>query len=226
MKKRVFLIFAIISFFSIGTIFSQQPSFRNKIRIKLWAELNAYPGVEEQKGDQFQNAVDRIKESAPFILDGMVYGWAFDYTPGDKAREVNEYFEVQPIKSLADTNEKPVFSSPQVEEPNLTVWVDFTRTAGQSAYFDHWAALEHPKIKGYGSGELKKGFDGIKDAYQNAILDAVYHYAHSQLKNKPKEITGRVLLFREPRMYVAHGQYKLELDFFLEVDRIVVYSKF
>ena len=224
-KKNRKITALLIFFFTIQMIFPQQPSFRNKIRIKMWASLDAYPGVEEQKGDQFQNAVDKIKEAVPFVLDGMVYGWSFDYTPGDKARGVKEYFSAEPVRNL-EKSERPVFSSPQVEEPNLTVWVDFVRSKAQSDYFDHWASLEHPQVKGRGTGALKSGFDGIKDAYSSAILDAVYNYVHARLKNKPKEVTGRVLIFKEPRMYVVAGQYNLELDFFLEVDRIVVYSKF
>ena len=216
----------LLNFFSIAPLYSQQPSFRNSIHIKLWAPLDAYPGIEKQDGDQFQNAVDRIKEIAPFILDGMVYGWKFDYTPVDKARGVKEYFEVETIKSFSETKERPSFSSPLVEEPNLTVWADFARSEGQKQYFDHWSSLSHPQVKGHGVGEQKKGFEGIKDAYKTAILDAVYNYVHARLKNKPKEVTGRVLLFREPRMYVSAGQYNIDLDFFLEVDKIVVYSTF
>ena len=221
-----FIFFILFLVYCPIEIFSQQPSFRNTIHIKLWAPLDAYPGIEKQEGDVFQNAVKRIKESAPFILDGMVYGWKFDYTPGDKARGVKEYFEVETIQSFSETKERPLYSSPLIEESNLTVWVDFERSEGQKKYFDHWSALAHPQVKGRGSGEQKKGFEGIKDAYKDAILDAVYNYVHQRLKNKPKEVSGRVLLFKEPRMYVSSGQYKLELDFFLEVDRIVVYSKF
>lgn len=227
MTKLLKIIFCSILFsVSASMIFAQHVSFRNKIRIKLWAPLDAYPGLEEQKGDLFQNAAERIKEITPFILDGMVYGWNFEYTPKDKARGVEEYFDVQPVRTLSQANEKPVYSSPLVESQNLTVWVDFERNAGQISYFDSWSSLNHPQIKGKGTGEQKKGFEGIKDAYKDAILDAVYTYVHARLKNKPKEVTGRVLLFREPHMYVSAGQYKLELDFFLEVDRIVLYSKF
>lgn len=226
-NKLLFLLFfSLFSLFSIEKLFSQHQSFKDKIHIKMWASLDAYPGIEQQEGDLLDNAVSRIKESAPFILDGMVYGWSFDYTPLDKARGVKEYFEVEPIRTLAETKEKPIYSSPLIEEPNLTVWVDFNRSDGQKNYFEHWSSLSHPQVKGKGSGEIKKGFEGIKDAYKDAILDAVYNYVHARLKNKPKQVTGRVLLFKEPRMYVSSGQYKLELDFFLEVDRIVVYSKF
>ena len=38
-------------------------------------------------------AIGRAKELTPFFLSGMLSGWTFDYTPADKARGVEEYFE-------------------------------------------------------------------------------------------------------------------------------------
>ena len=64
------------------------------------------------------------------------------------------------------------------------------------------------------------------DAVRNAIKDAVRAYFRTKIKNKPKEIRGRVLLRREPLIGIDAGRYKVQLDFFLETDKIVPYTQF
>ena len=71
---------------------------------------------------------------------------------------------------------------------------------------------------------MQNGFDGIKQACSNALKNAVRDYWRTLIKNKPKEIDGTVLLIREPRVYIKGGQYVVDLDFFLQTDRIIPYT--
>jgi len=54
----------------------------------------------------------------------------------------------------------------------------------------------------------------------------VREYWRTMVKNKPKEILGRVLLIQDPRIYIYEGQYVVDLDFFLQTDRIILYSNY
>ena len=87
-------------------LFAQTPSVVRNIRLPLWAELDAYPGLvpvdsEEENEDrdwsQFEFPIKQMHKIAPFIISGMVYGWNFVYVPYDKARGVDEYLEVTEI---------------------------------------------------------------------------------------------------------------------------------
>ena len=49
------------------------------------------------------------------------------------------------------------------------------------------------------------------------------HYRKT-IKNKPKEITGSVLIRKFPTLGIDSGRYVINLDFFLECGRIVEYS--
>ena len=73
---------------------AQEVSFQRKIRLPLWAQLDAYPGLEKPNYDAgvFDYAIRQMKTLTPYLLNGMVYGWEFDYTPSDKLRGVSEYF--------------------------------------------------------------------------------------------------------------------------------------
>ena len=46
------------------------------------------------------------------------------------------------------------------------------------------------------------------------------------IKNKPKEITGRVLLRKTPMIGIDAGRYVIKLDFFLECGTILEYTQF
>jgi hypothetical protein len=84
----------------------------------------------------------------------------------------------------------------------------------------------HPKIKGTGKAKVEDEFDGIREACSQAAKNAVRQYWRSLVENKPKEISGTVLLIGAPRIYIKSGLYIVELDFFMETDRIVPYIYF
>ena len=57
-----------------------------KIRMPLWAELDAYPELKEAQNTssgQFDYTISRIKTLSEFLLNGMTYGWTFVYVPYD-----------------------------------------------------------------------------------------------------------------------------------------------
>ena len=102
LKKRL-LIAAFCLTFALP-FFAQTPSVVRNIRLPLWAELDAYPGLKLSDGEadstdegQFDFPVSQMRKIAPFIINGMVYGWNFVYVPYDKARGVEEYLEITEI---------------------------------------------------------------------------------------------------------------------------------
>ena len=212
-----------------GTAFSQMPDIIEHIRIPLWAELDAYPALAEAQDSSagvFDYSIARLKTLAPFIIGGMVYGWNFNYTPSDKLRGVEEYVDFSPVQELGEAERNIAYTKPWVEEDKVYCWVEFTRTEAMIRNYYLWASITNDAVHGTGYGKISDGFDGITDAVRNAIKDAVRAYFRTKIKNKPKEIRGRVLLRREPLIGIDAGRYKVQLDFFLETDKIVPYTQF
>ena len=222
-------------------------SIREEIRIRLWSEIDKYPGGKFEDGDLeikiegdsestaknnekedplavYRYGINRIRELAPYLMSGMLYGWTFDYTPGDKKRGVSEFFDYELIKKF-DKNENSItMHYPIVKDEQLVTWAWCRRTPYQIDLYDNWVSVTNPKIHGSGSASVELGFDGIKEACGRAIKDAVRNYYQQTIKNKPKEISGRVILSKEPRVYIRNGQYTVDLDFFMETDRITLYT--
>ncbi len=214
---KVSLVVSLLLFLS-GTLFAQTSSVVRNIRIPLWVELDAYPEFEDA-----QNTV-KIKEVAPFIVNGMVYGWKFSYTPSDNARGVEENLEVIEIEDSELISGGIKYVSPWIENNRLNYWCEYVRTPSQIQNYDLWSSINNPKIHGRGYGQLSDGFEGIKNAAKDALKEAIRSYYRNLIKNKPKEITGQVLIRDLPTLGITSGRYVINLDFFLECGKIVEYT--
>ena len=231
-KKHLLLI--VLFFNSLLSLFAQSPSFLEKIRIQLWADLDVYPeyaaAVDENQGKNgiFTYPINQIKDTAPFLINGMLYGWEFIYTPSDKARGVEEYFELIEIQPSSLIENQIVYSSPlvEIEKNQFSCWCEYVRTKAQIQNYKMWSTITNPVIRARGYGPVDQGFEGIKLAAQDAIKTAVREYYRGKIKNKPKEITGSVLLRKTPLLGIDSGRYVINLDFFLEWGTIEEYTQF
>ena len=234
MIKRMFFLPLLIFFVLCSGAMAQEADFSEKIRIALWAELDAYPSSKEAANaastasSPFAYPVSRLKMTAPFLLGGMVYGWNFSYTPSDALRSVEERFEITEIGNNAEDIEQShiVYSKPWIADNKVNVWVELERTPEMIFTYTMWSRITAKKAQGKGSGKIADGFAGITDAAKDALKNAVRAHYRPILKNKPKEIRGRALIRRTPRLGLNAGRYILELDFFLETDRITPYTQF
>ena len=224
-KKTVCLLVAVTI---LAAVHAQEASQLEQLRIQLWAEMDAYPGlvVNDESNSVFAFAKGRLKELAPFLMGGMINGWNFDYTPSDKVRKVDEYFSYEPALPF-DKQVNPIeYRQIEVMEDRLYCWVYCNRTPTQQASYNAWGSIKHPKIHGVGQSKIEDGFDGIKTACEDAMKSAIREYWRGKIKNKPKEITGSVLLIHNPRIYIKEGRYTVDLDFFMETGRIIPYSSY
>ena len=230
-KKRFF--FAGLSFVFVLQLFAQTPSVVRNIRLPLWAELDAYPGLvpvdsEEENEDrdwsQFEFPIKQMHKIAPFIISGMVYGWNFVYVPYDKARGVDEYLEVTEIVASDVIKGGIKYVSPWISDNNLNCWAEYTRTDSQVQNYNLWSSIQNPVIGGIGYASVEKGFEGIEEAAREALKDAIRNYYRKTIKNKPKEINGAVFVRNFPTLGISSGRYVINLDFFLECGKIIEYS--
>ena len=239
--KRLFPL-ALLLFLSLCAA-SQVPDQSEQLRLQIWAELDNFPGKfeeEESAGDEdtkerkkdtlfdqlFSDAIERAKLISPFLAGGFLHGWTFDYTPGDKARGVEDYWEFAPRREFDPAVNHLRYREPFVQGGNLLCWVYCDRTEAQKTEWKMWSSILRPKTHGQGEGLLEDGFEGIRNACSQAARDAVRSYWRTMEKNKPKEISGQLLLIGSPRIYIKNGRYVADLEFLLDTERIVRYQTF
>ena len=94
------------------------------------------------------------------------------------------------------------------------------------AYKKAWDSVVYPKAKGIGQASLLMGTEGILEAYEQALKNAIRGFVQKQEKNKPRRISGRVLLVSQPVLGIQAGRYTAALDFFVHVIKIERYTEF
>lgn len=223
------LIFTSVLFCFVNTVFfAQTPDQSETVRIHIWSELDAYPELKEAQDTNsgiFDYSVERIKTISPYLVNGMVYGWNFVYVPSDKLRNVEEYFEITPIAEIKD-DRNIQYEKPWVQDNLVHVWAKYEKTPEEIWSYRTWNSISTKKASGSGSGAVSKGFEGITEAAKNAVKDGIRSFYRPIVKNKPKEIDGKIIISKEPVIGIKEGQYVIKLDFLLESDRIIKYTQF
>ncbi len=243
-------VFCALLFAAIPVCTAQVPSQHDQLRISVWAEIDAFPGLfgdEENyeqlqqnqsvsaqpqdgtaltKTDLFATAIARTKQLAPFLLNGMINGWTFDYTPKDNLRGVTEYFELTAIREFDESYNPITYHDPEAVDGKLFSWAYCDRTMVQQLDYERWNSITNPKVHGTGQGPVYAGMEGIRQAVAEAAKNAIHEYWRRKIKNKPKEIWGKLLLVGEPRIYISEGRYTVDLDFFMQTDKIVEYTQY
>lgn len=227
--KKLYLFVCLFFLISVGYLRAQVPSLTENIRIPLWAEIDVYPGLKEStEMEGYEYPIQEVKKIASFLINGMVYGWEFVYVPSDKTRGVEEYFEVKEIQqiSLSSLKNTIKYSSPWIDDTLFCCWCDYSRTNEQIQNYKAWSSIKNPVIGARGYGKIEDGFNGIKSAAEDSLKQAVREYYRGKVKNKPKEITGSVLIKSEPLLGIDAGRYAINLDFFLECGKIIEYTAY
>lgn len=235
-----FFLFAILLFI-VPNLFAQnstsQPQMSShtqtgKIRIQMWSLLEQDPKLLQETENTNENlffsySVNEIKNLAPFVFEGIIHGWKFSYTPYDKTRNVNEYFEYSVDGLSISKNDKNIsYKNPYFQDNKLYCWVEYHLSKEMVNKLNHSKSIVFKKISGKGKGRVSEGEEGIKKAFSEALKNAVRNHGRDISKNKPKEILGTVKITGNPRVYIDSGFYVVDLDFFVEVDKIVQYTSF
>lgn len=229
--NKKFIILIILFLVASQSFFAQVLATQQDIKFPVWVLLEGVPSLEEKTDESqgpFTLAATRVKETVPFILQGMIYGWDFSYTPYDASRGVKEYFEMDSVGEITLADKNISFSEMSIDDAasKLTIWVTYKRTEELFEFRKHWDSVLFPKVRGEGSAPLTEGIEGLKTAYKQSVLNAVREYARKIEKNKPKEIKGAVLISDYPWVSVQSGRYVVKLELILEIDEILSYSVF
>ena len=249
-KQLLKTIFFILSIFFITTqnLFSQNYQMSShaqtgKIRVQMWSLLEQNPQLLQNLKEQteennstskelskdffYQYSVNEIKNLAPFVFEGIIHGWNFSYTPYDKTRNVNEYFEFSVDGPNISKNDKNItFNNPYFQDNKLFCWVEYELSSAMLNKMKHSKSIVFKKISGKGKGKVSEGEEGIKKAFSEALKMAVRNHGRDIEKNKPKEMLGKVNITGTPRVYIDNGFYVVDLDFFVQVDKIIPYQIF
>ena len=197
------------------------------IRAPVWVFLEPQPGVMDNDTQGTRLPLRQaLTELSKTIMEGMVYGWKFSYTPFDKRRAVAEEFELEPLQSILSNDNRLSVTELRPQYPYLYCWAEYRVTDAVALHRTEWIRINYVTAKGSGSAERKLEIDGVRQAYREAALAAVRGYLRKNIKNKPKTVNGEMLIKGNPRLYVSGGKFTAELSVYLYIREVIPYQTF
>ncbi len=193
-------------------------------RAPVWVYIEKTPGRFDGVTPPAMPADRELDELSRYILGGMVFGWNFSYTPGDASRKIAESFTLEPIKAIDERDPRFRILEVTAEFPRLNCWAEFAYDEATLRRQIYWDSVVFKSAKGRGLGNLNDGMAGVKEAYANALKQAVRAYARKIEKNKPKEIRGEALLRETPRLFADEGSFVAEVRVILNVREMIPYG--
>lgn len=194
------------------------------LSIPVWIYLEAVPGSGKTHSSLSDiPPYEDLRDLSSFLFGGMIYGWKFSYVPPDKARNVEEEFSLEPIVALSPEDPSLTLEDVKSSYPRLEGWARYALSEAQAKRLQYWESSGFRTGKGRGSGERKDESGGIRDAYVKALLNSVRERAREMEKNKPKEITGELLLRDNPRLFPDEGLFIAEVRTVIHIENIVPY---
>jgi hypothetical protein len=196
----------------------------DRLFIRPWIELE--PLVRIGDGPYpipVADAEKNLLNDARVLISGMVYGWSFLYIPGDKARRVDEVFELTPFALIAAGTPRLRVLETEVIDQRLYARVAYTMDAEEVSRRAAWDSNTADMSTGQGTAEVIAGPQARTDSLKNAIRDAIRLALDQRYLNKPRQITGDVVLWEDPTVLVHTGTYATSAKVKLVVRELVPY---
>jgi len=168
----------------------------------------------------------RALEEAARVFAGMIYGWNYDYSIGDRSRAVDEWFELEAQGAIAFGDPRLSVTEAETQDSSFRIWAEYRLDEAQLRAFAVGREGSARLAQGTGSAPLSKGPAGKKAALDDAARIAVRSVLVGSERNRPKESFGTAILVDVPRYWVDEGRYMCSARFRVAVKEIVPYRFF
>ncbi len=171
-------------------------------------------------------AVKNLLEEARIFLSSMIYGYGFIYTPSDKTRKIKEVFVLKPAALIKWGDKRLEVTDVRQENKRLYAKVLYHLLEFQYLNREAWSSSAIAVSAGMGTGNVFKGSGQRRVSFKNAIKDAVRNYLRTRIYNKPREVSGEVIVWNSPEVTVNKGMYVTTVRIKLRIKKVVPYRIF
>jgi len=210
-----------LAFLLLAPLLHAAPSER--LFVDAWCELEPFVRLGDDYPLSREKASAILLEEARYAISGMIYGFSFSYTPSDEARRVEDRFELKPLAEIPWSSPRLAVLDMGKEERRMTARFSYSLTDQEAARRASWGSNTVPLATGSGEASVMGGPGERLTAIREAVKDAVREHLRSRLYNKPREVTGEVLLWEGPETGIRSGSYVTRVKVRLLLDEIVPY---
>ncbi len=194
-----------------------------RLQGEFWAEVEPVENGAPKPIDT-SLAFRRLVEEAAFVYAGMTWGFSFTYTPPDAARQVEEVYELVAQGGMEAADPRLRVAGRRATGTIYRVYVDYYPSAIDARRLDGWASADFKPAGGSGGAPVNKGVEARREAYGAAIKEAVREYLRPLVKEKPREIRGRLAFAAVPRVVYQKGAYVAIVKLRLKIDAVEPYA--
>ncbi|HTP59675.1 MAG TPA: hypothetical protein VMM82_12210 [Spirochaetia bacterium] len=199
----------------------------NRLFVRPWVELEPVVRIEaSQYPIPVEKAEKSVLEQARVLLSGMVYGWTFDYTPANGARNVAESFTLTPVAQFPWGSPRLKVVETQVADEKLWARVSYVMDDAEAARRASWESATPLLSQGQGKADVMKGAEAKGLSFQDAVRDAIRLALRGTYVNAPRQIVGDVVLWDDPETTVRSGMYRTVVTVRILIREIVPYRIF
>lgn len=169
---------------------------------------------------------ERFLREAQFTLSGMIYGFDFVYVPAYPARRVERLFEITPIDTIPWGD--PSLNVRLLRDEGTTIYgvVDYTLSETDRQRLRSWRSIDVETSQGIATAPLLQGLDGKITSIEESIYRAIRDYLRGRYQNRPREVTGSVVLRDPPRIRTISGEYEALVDVAVHINEVRQYLSF
>jgi hypothetical protein len=175
------------------------------------------------------------------FFSAQIYGWSFHYDVGERARGIEEIFELEPLGEIrwgdprlfvthAFFEDREHRSTSHLMAAYLSAWVDYRPTADQARRLEMWKKGNVRPAQAIGRSPLGGKVENSdwlsikKNVLEDSARAAVRAILQGSERNRPKEVSGFISLESFPAFFMDRGLWAARARFKVEIAEIVPFS--
>ena len=225
--KRIFSLSFLIFF---PLLLSAQEVLRGEVKIELEPIYGGY--VDDEYPLDKDGAYRRALEMAAMFFSAQIYGWSFHYDVGERARGIEEEFELSPLGEVLWGDPGLFITHAHFENRVLSVWTDYRPTDAQRRRLEMWkmGRVRPAQAIGYGPlgspVEISDWLTIRKEVLEDSARAAVRAMLQGSERNRPKEVKGFICLETFPAYWIDAGRWTAQARFKVEIIEIIPFAAY
>jgi hypothetical protein len=225
---------ALLLFLVLNLSAQDHGNYPEVIRGEVWIELEPVYGayIDAEYPLDADTASRRALEEAALFYSAMIYGWSFHYDIGERARKIEEHFELTPVAVIPFGDPGLRATDVQIKEMRVRLWTDYRLTDAQQRRMQVWRSdtVRSAQAVGYGPLGGPAVFSDWLTIKKTALEDAARAAVRSMLRgserNRPKEATGFISLAAFPNYYMDFGRWAANARFRVQITEIIPFAAY
>ena len=206
------------------------PTLRGAVYVELDAPYLLPLGISSPV-DRAAAAAWALEDSAA-AFSALIYGWNFEYEPGERARELRERVLLTPLGRVEPADPRLQITEAAVRDGLYELWADYQLTGEQQYRLRAWHSADTRETAATGYAPLA-GNEGTTErteikaaALEDAVKKALRAQLRAQERNRPRLVRGSIALARFPLYRLFHGNWAAQARFRVRITEIVPFPAY